>query len=268
VKITLPIQTAGQVGENTLSIFFNPQIQSEQVYNNNSVDYNFKVIPDKINPLLSVTFDGKQIQNNEIVSTKPLIEISLKDENLFRIKTDTLGFELSLKSCLKCAFRRIYFKDSTISYTRNLIDNNFIIRYLPNFISNDTLTLQVQGSDVAGNLAGIKPYTISFRIIQKPEVKSFIVFPNPLELFTKFSFVITGAEVPDEFSVELFDLQGKTVKIINQSKQNLRVGLNEYLWDGTDFSGYKLPTGTYYYRLILRNKGVDLSLESGKIVKL
>jgi len=268
VKITLPIQTAGQVGENILSIFFNPQTQPEQRYDNNSIDYHYKVIPDKINPLLSVTFDGKQIQNNEIISAKPLIQISLKDENLFRIKTDTLGFELSLKSCLKCAYRKIYFKDSAISWTRNPIDNNFIIEYLPIFSSNDTLTLQVQGSDVAGNLAGIKQYKISFRIFQKFEVKSFIVFPNPLELFTKFSFVITGAEVPDEFKIELFDIQGKTLKIIDNSKQNLRVGLNEYVWDGTDFLGYKLPTGTYYYRLILRNKGVDLSVESGKIVLL
>ncbi len=268
VKISIPIKTAGHVGDNTLGVFFNPQSQAEQRYDNNSIDYNFKVIPDKINPILSVTFDGKQIQNNEIVSAKPLIQMSLKDENLFRIKTDTLGFELSLKSCVKCAFKRIYFKDQAISWENNPADNNFIVKYLPNFSNNDTLTLQVQGSDVAGNLAGVKPFTISFRIIQKQEVKSFLVYPNPLELFTKFSFVITGAEVPDEFSIELFDVQGKTVKTIDNSKQNLRVGLNEYMWDGMDYLGNKLPTGIYYYRLILRNKGVNLSLDSGKIIKL
>ena len=110
--------------------------------------------------------------------------------------------------------------------------------------------------------------TISFRIIQKQEVKSAIVYPNPFEVYTKFSFIITGSEVPDEFRIELFDVRGKTVKIIDNSKQNLRVGLNEYIWDGSDFSRNKLPTAIYYYRLILRNKGVDLSLESGKIVKL
>ena len=267
-KINIPIQTAGQIGDNTLSIFFNPQTQPEQTYNNNSIDYNFNVIADKINPILSVTFDGKQIQNNEIISAKPLIQISLKDENLFRIKTDTLGIEMALKSCRNCNFKRIYFQDPVISWKANLTDNNFIINYLPKISTNDTLTLQVQGRDVAGNLAGSQPYTISFRIIQKQEVKSFIIYPNPLELFTKFSFIITGSEVPDEFKIELFDFHGKTVKIIDTLKQNLRVGLNEYIWDGTDFLGNKLPTAIYYYRLILRNKGVDLSLESGKIVKL
>ena len=267
-KISIPVQTAGQIGDNTLSIFFNPQIQPEQLYNNNSIDYNFSVIPDKINPILSVTFDGKQIQNNEIISAKPLIQISLKDENLFRIKTDTLGFEMALKSCRNCNFKRIYFQDPVISWKANLTDNNFIINYLPKISTNDTLTLQVQGRDVAGNLAGSQPYTISFRIIQKQEVKSFIIYPNPLELFTKFSFIITGSEVPDEFKIELFDFHGKTIKIIDNSKQNLRIGLNEYFWDGSDSLGGKLQAGIYYYRLILRNKGVDLSLESGKIVKL
>ncbi len=267
VKISVPIQTAGQVGENTLSIFFNPQVQPEQLYNNNSIDYNFEVIPDKISPLLSITFDGKQIQNNEIVSARPEIQISLKDENLFRIKTDTLGLEMALKSCRKCNFKRIYFKEPNISWKANPMDNNFIIKYLPKISTDDTLTLQVQGRDVAGNLSGTQPYTISFRIIQKQEVKSFVVYPNPFELFTKFSFVITGAEVPDEFKIEVFDLQGKTVKIIDQNKQNLRVGLNEFIWDGTDILGNKLPIGEYFYRVVLRNRGMDLLFGNGKIVR-
>ena len=268
VKISIPIQTAGQVGENTLNVFFNPQTQPEQVYTNNSIDCSFMVVPDKTNPILSVTFDGKQIQNNEIISAKPQILISLKDENLFSIRTDTLGLEMYLKSCKRCNFRRVYFKDSAISWKADSIDNNFIISYLPKILTDDTLTLQVQGRDAAGNLAGTQPYTISFRIIQKQEVKSFVVYPNPYELFTKFSFVITGSEVPDEFKIEVFDTQGKTVKIIDQSKQNLRVGLNEFIWDGMDLLGDKLPTGIYYYHSNLRNKGVNLSLESGKLIKL
>ena len=267
-KISIPIQTVGQIGDNTLSIFFNPQTQLEQAYNNNSIDYNFRVITDRINPILSVTFDGKQIQNNEIISAKPLIQISLKDENLFRIRTDTLGIEIALKSCKKCNFKRVYFKDSTISWKANQTNNNFIVNYLPKFLTDDTLTLQVQGRDVSGNLAGTQPYIISFRIIQKQELKSFIAYPNPFEVFTKFSFVITDSETPDECKIELFDFHGKTVKVVDNSKQNLRVGLNEFIWDGTDSAGGRLQAGIYYYRLVLRNKGVDLSLESGKIVKL
>jgi hypothetical protein len=263
VKISVPIQTAGRVGENTLSLFFNPEIQLEQVYTNNSIDYIFNVNPDKTNPILSVKFDGRQIQNNEVVSAKPLIEISLKDENLFRIKTDTLGIDLWLKSCKKCAFKRLYFSNPELNVQSDRISNNFIIKYLPKNLAEDTLTLQVQGRDVAGNLAGTQPYIISFIIRQKQELKSWVVYPNPFSAFTKFSFTLTGTEIPEEFSIEIFDAQGRNLKSINQQKQLLHIGINEFIWEGIDNSGVNLPAGTYFYRFILRNKNNGLSLENG-----
>ncbi len=267
VKISIPIQTAGWAGENTLSLFFNPEIQPEQIYTNNSIDYIFNVNPDKINPILSVKFDGRQIQNNEVVSAKPMIEISLKDENLFRLKTDTLGMDLWLKSCKKCAFKRVYFNNPDIFWQADKISNNFIINYLPKNLPEDTLTLQVQGRDVSGNLSGTQPYTISFIITKKQDLKSWVVYPNPFSAFTKFSFTLTGSEIPEEFSLEIFDVQGQILKTISQQKQVLRIGINEFIWEGTDNWGLNLPDGTYFYRIILRHKSNGFSFENaGKLV--
>jgi hypothetical protein len=263
VKISVPIQTVGWIGENTLSLFFNPQTQPEQDYTNNSIDYVFNVNPDKMNPILAVKFDGRQIQDNEVVSAKPSIEISLKDENLFRIKTDTLGMDLWLKSCKKCAFKRIYFSNPELTWQSDKVSNNFIIKYLPKNLPEDTLALRVQGRDVAGNPSGTQPYTISFIIRQKQELKSWVVYPNPFSAFTKFSFTLTGAEIPEEFSIEIFDAQGRILKNINTQKQPPHIGINEFLWDGTDNSGVNLPMGTYFYRVILRNKNNNFSFENG-----
>lgn len=263
VKIGIPIQTAGWTGENNLSLFFNPEIQPEQVYANNSIDFTFNVNPDKTNPILSVKFDGRQIQNNEVVSAKPVIEISLKDENLFRIKTDTLGMDLWLQSCKKCTFKRLYFSNPELTWQADKVSNNFIIKYLPKNLQEDTLTLQVQGRDVAGNLAGTQAYTISFIIRQKHEVKSWVVYPNPFNAFTKFSFTLTGIEIPEEFCIEIFDGHGRILKTINQQKQPLHIGINDFIWEGTDNSGVNLPVGTYFYRFILRNKSVGFSFENG-----
>ena len=269
VKISVPIQTANWVGNNTLSLFFNPEMQPEQNYTNNSIDYDFKVITDKINPTLTVKFDGRQIQNNEVVSPKPMIEISLKDENLFRIKTDTLGMDLWLKSCRKCTFKRIYFNNPEISWQTDKVSNNFIIKYLPKNLSTDTLTLQAQGRDVAGNLSGTQPYTISFIITKQQTLKSWVVYPNPFSDFTKFSFTLTGEEIPEEFSIEIYDVQGRVLKTINPQKQALHIGINEFLWEGTDNLGVNLPVGTYFYRVVLRNKNSGLSFDNGgKIVIL
>ena len=262
-KISVPIQTAGWAGENTLSLFFNPEIQPEQNYTNNSIEYDFRVIPDKINPILTVKFDGRQIQNNEFVSAKPVIEISLKDENLFRIKTDTLGMDLWLKSCKKCAFKKIYFNNPEVSWQADKVSNNFIIKYLPKNLITDTLTLQAQGRDVAGNLAGTQPYTISFIITKQQTLKSWVVYPNPFSAFTKFSFTLTGEEIPEEFSIEIYDIQGRVLKTINHQKQALHIGINEFIWEGTDNSGANLPVGTYFYRFHLRNKNESLVVDDG-----
>ena len=269
VKISVPVQTVGWIGDNILSLFFNPETQPEQNYTNNSIDYDFSVIPDKINPILSVKFDGRQIQNNEVVSPKPVIEISLKDENLFRIKTDTLGIDLWLKSCRKCDFKRIYFNSPEVSWQADKVSNNFIIRYLPKNLTADTLTLQAQGRDVAGNLSGTQPYMIFFIITKQQTLKSWVVYPNPFSDFTKFSFTLTGEEIPEEFSIEIYDAQGRVLKMINQQKQALHIGINDFLWEGTDDSGVNLSVGTYFYRVIVRNKNNGLSFDNGgKIIIL
>jgi hypothetical protein len=168
-----------------------------------------------------------------------------------------------LKSCKKCAFKRLYFSNPELNVQSDRISNNFIIKYLPKNLAEDTLTLQVQGRDVAGNLAGTQPYIISFIIRQKQELKSWVVYPNPFSAFTKFSFTLTGTEIPEEFSIEIFDAQGRNLKSINQQKQLLHIGINEFIWEGIDNSGVNLPAGTYFYRFILRNKNNGLSLENG-----
>ena len=48
-----------------------------------------RVNKDKVNPLLDVTFDGRHILDGDLVSAKPDILISLKDESKFLALNDT-----------------------------------------------------------------------------------------------------------------------------------------------------------------------------------
>lgn len=266
VHISVPIETAGFVGENTFSLTFNPAIIPEQSYQNNTVFSTFKVIPDKTNPILSVTFDGRLIQQYEIVSSKPLIQISLKDENRYRIKKDTNGIDLQLKYCFNCSFKKIYFSQNDITWQSDSLTNTFLIDYFPqDFPENDTLTLRVQAQDVAGNYAGTVPYQISFRNFSKQILSNWQVSPNPFSSQTVFSFQLKD-EIPEEFAIEVFDFQGRKVAILGQA---LKIGFNQINWDTKDLANNYLPSGTYFYRLILRNKAVDLALGTcGKLIIL
>ncbi|MBK7817470.1 MAG: hypothetical protein IPJ60_07805 [Sphingobacteriaceae bacterium] len=57
----------------------------------------FKVDKDITNPLLDVTFDGIRILNGDLVSAKPNVLITLKDENKFLALNDTAAFTVYLK---------------------------------------------------------------------------------------------------------------------------------------------------------------------------
>ena len=50
---------------------------------------------------------------------------------------------------------------------------------------------------------------------------------------------------------------------INQQKQPLHIGINEFIWEGVDNSGENLPNGTYFYRFGLRNKNNGLGVNNG-----
>ncbi|MEA5425182.1 putative type IX secretion system sortase PorU2 [Arcicella lustrica] len=266
VSVSLLIQTAGWLGENTFSLTFNSEILPEKSYQNNSIYYTFKVISDEINPILSVTFDGRKIQQYEIVSSKPFIKIGLKDENIFRIKKDTNDIDLKIKYCPTCAFKRVYFSQNDITWRTDSLTNTFLIDYFPQNLPKDTLTISVQAQDVTGNFAGNRPYQISFRILPKDTLMAFKVFPNPFQLFTKFVLVLSGESIPDEFYIEIFDLQGKQVALVRPDN-SIKIGVNEIIWEGKDFTSNYLPSGTYFYRLILKNKAVDLALRtSGKLI--
>jgi Peptidase family C25 len=272
VQVSVPFKTMGWAGENQLSFTINPQILPELSYQNNFIDYNFSVKPDQANPILEVTFDGKKIRNNEIVSPTPLIGIRLKDENRFLLRNDPEGIDVFLKKCKKCNFQKINFSNPEITW-KSLSDNDFRIEYRPTDLPEDTLTLQVQGRDMAGNLAGNQPYQITFRIVKNPSVKTFTVYPNPLRLYTKFLIELSGKEAADICKIQIFNTLGQQLQELSTEKQNLPIGTTELIWDGTDSNKQALPSGVYIYKLLIEKNGQSVVLDpktinqlSGKIV--
>jgi hypothetical protein len=118
-----------------------------------------------------------------------------------------------------------------------------------------------------GNLAGTVPYSIGFRVNSKPTIEQFRAFPNPANQFVKFNLNIAGNTIPDEFRIELFNINGQKIAEFNQNTNPISLGNNEILWITNDLS-----TGQYVYKLTLRSQGQELPLDkfneslSGKIL--
>ena len=90
--------TIGLSGPQCLLIDVNPDNDQPELYHfNNVAVQDFFVGRDRRNPLLDVTFDGAHILDGDLVSPKPEIVVTLKDDNRYLAMTDTASFEVRLE---------------------------------------------------------------------------------------------------------------------------------------------------------------------------
>ncbi|MGI8893045.1 MAG: C25 family cysteine peptidase, partial [Bacteroidia bacterium] len=255
---------------NSLWIEANPNNdQPEQYHFNNLGELKFYAMRDVTNPVLDVTFDGVHILNGDIVSAKPHIVISLKDENKYLAVKDTSNFAVFLIHP-DGRQEKLYFENSPATSTDNnllkwypgsLPKNSFKIEFLPYFPVDGKYELRVQAKDQSDNISGLNEYRIGFEIINKSTITQILNYPNPFSTSTRFVFTLTGSEVPTYFKIQILTVTGKIIREITSDELGpLRIGRNitEYAWNGTDEFGDKLANGLYLYRVITQIHGANI----------
>ncbi|MCE3277971.1 MAG: hypothetical protein K0S44_162 [Bacteroidetes bacterium] len=262
---TIRVNTSDYPGSNYLWIEVNPtgqtRSQLEQYHFNNITKIPFYIDIDKINPLLDVTFDGIHILNNDIVSAKPNIIISLKDENKFLALNDTNDFKVFLKGPSSPVAQRIYF-GNTMSFEPAVLPNNSCrINYTPALYQDGNYQLLVQAKDKSDNQSGAIDYKISFEVINRSTITEVMNYPNPFSTSTRFVFTLTGSEEPTNFKIQIMTITGKVVREIFQDELGpIHIGRNisEFAWDGKDEFGDQLANGVYLYHVITRINGNEI----------
>jgi hypothetical protein len=261
--VKLPINTRSFVGNNLLSISFNPNLeQPEQYLYNNQLYRSFFVRSDQFQPLLDVTFDGVHILNRDIVSAKPHIEIKLKDESRFMQLSDTSLFKV--KVIYPDQQTRIFRIGDTLQFTPAVIgsaNNEARLDFKPFFEMDGDYELEVEAKDEAGNQAGENGYRVGFRVINRAMISNVYNYPNPFTSKTSFVFTLTGSELPQQLRIQIMTVSGKVVREITQQELGpLQIGRNitAYQWDGTDQYGQPLGNGVYLYRILTNLNGKSL----------
>ncbi len=264
IKLNVSIDTRSLSGPNTVFINFNPDgAQPEEYLLNNYAFRKLYVVPDSLNPLMDVTFDGTHILNRDIVSSKPAILIKLSDELGSLALNDTSLFVVNVRYP-DGSLRRFNFNNNdTLQFVpAGLGENAASVNFRPYFIEDGEYELLVTGKDRSGNLAGNAQYKVSFMVINKPMISNMLNYPNPFTTSTAFVFTVTGSEVPQNIRIQILTITGKIVRDITKEELGpLHIGRNitEFKWDGTDQYGQKLANGIYLYRVItnLNGKALD-----------
>ncbi len=256
VRFDRTLPTLNRVGTNRLTVYVNPRLVPELYYENNIFQVNFNVLKDNANPILEVSFDGRQIMDGEIVSPSPVINVRLRDENQYKILQDTAGVNIALKSCPDCEYQTIRFSDPNVQWNTNPTQTD--VEFHPKNLANGKYTLRVQGRDASDNLAGTQPYTVNFEVVNESTVTNVFPYPNPFSTKTQFVFTLTGSEIPDEMKIQIMTVTGKVVREITQDELGpIVIGNNrtKYFWDGRDEYGDVLANGLYLYRVIMKVNG-------------
>lgn len=280
IRDTLLVPSVHLPGYNSLWVEVNPyndlgaKDQFEQYHFNNMGQLPFYVNADVENPILDVTFNGYHILNNDLVDPYSEIVISLKDENPYLImenEEDTANFGIYLTDP-KGIQKRLNFRNSLGEPMMEWVpadpsNQKFKIIYKGNFDQNGTYRLLVQAVDQSGNISGDFEYDIEFEVDHKSSITNLMNYPNPFSTSTQFVFTLTGARIPDEFTIQIMTISGKVVREITKHELGpIKIGRNitEFAWNGTDEYGDALANGIYLYRVIVKLDNEDVELrESG-----
>lgn len=248
-----------------LQVDLNPeQKPTELSYQNNLALRSFFVRLDRAAPLVDVTFDGLRILHKDLVSTQPLIQISLRDENRFLLLQDTSLFDVRIIPPQGAPIL-LRFNQPTVRFIpAEKPGQTAQIEWQPQFVQDGEYQLVVRARDASGNLAGGNLFQVAFRIIQEQSLSQLLPYPNPFTTSCRFVYTLTGKEEPAYFSLQILTVSGQVIKEISQQEFGaLRIGthLSEYVWNGTDQYGDRLANGVYLYRVVAKDA-------QGKALKL
>ncbi len=260
-------------GIDVLFVEANPDNNQPEQYHPNNLGYiTFAVNRDELNPFLDVTFDGVHILDKDIVSAKPFIKISLRDENKYLALDDTSLLSLSIRypDDPLTSRRAINFDNSVCKFIPAALNkgkNEAVIEYRPNLTEDGIYELFLNGKDKTGNVSGADDYRISFEVVNKPSITNILNYPNPFSTSTAFLFTLTGSQIPSQLKIQILTVTGKVVKEVTKGELGpLHIGRNitEYKWDGKDQYGQMLGNGVYLYRVVTSLNGNNVEhRESG-----
>lgn len=231
----------------------------EQVPFNNNIEHTFEVLRDERAPKLTVLIDGKTPMQNDLLSPKPSINISLKDENKFLLLNDSSYLELWLQRPNQSNYSKVSYASSELQFqpASSVNANEMKVTYLPYFSEDGHYQLKIKTKDASNNTTANTDYEIAFEVVNGSSITHFFPYPNPFTTQTQFVFTLTGESIPEDIKIQIMTISGKIVKEISKAELGeIKIGHNisDYRWNGTDEFGDRLANGVYLYRVIIKDK--------------
>jgi hypothetical protein len=210
----------------------------------NLIKNQFFVIRDSIKPAFSVTFDGSEIINGDIVSAKPDVKIIMSDNS--PLPLDTSFFTIVYDNNL------LYFAQPELSYDYTPYpDSRVEIHWTPELPDGEH-KLEILAKDASGNFFDTTSSRTTFNVFNETDITDVFNYPNPFTNETNFTFSLRGTELPEELKIKVYTIAGRLIRDINLPVTDLNIGFNKIYWNGRDQDGDEIANGVYLYKVIAK----------------
>ncbi|HRT47516.1 MAG TPA: hypothetical protein P5151_05090, partial [Bacteroidales bacterium] len=219
---------------------------------------------DTTGPEIRLFLNDTLFRNGDISDSNPVLLAKISD--LSGINTTGAGIGHDITAWLdeerNSSFSlNNYFETDMDNYTRGTV------KYRLNNISEGVHTLSLKAWDNFNNSA-----VATLKFVVRSEGK-FIIndvsnYPNPVTSYTYFT---AGHNRPDKdlyIIIEIFDMSGRKVKILEENLTSTGYRLPPIYWDGTIEGGKKAGRGIYAYVVIIKTGDGETARASGRLIIL
>lgn len=227
--------------ENSLRAIIEPN-EREFYSFNNQIDNGFFVSRDSIAPRFNITFDGRDILDGDIISSEPVVYMTLEDNS--PLPLDTANFTIVHNNI------PVRFSNPDLNFSYSPYPNSKAeIIWTPK-LNDGRHVLEVLAKDASNNFFDTTSYRKIFYVYNDPDLRQVYNYPNPFKDDTYFTFELRGINPPEEFRIKIFTIAGRLIRELNIPPSSLQIGFNKIYWDGRDEDGDEIANGLYFYKII------------------
>ena len=207
-------------------------------------------------PIISIFIDSRSFENGDIVSNNPILIVDLED--IFGINSTGNGIGHKIEAWLNDDPKSI---DLSRNYTTSLGTSRIGTSQIElNNVKAGLNKVTVRAWDIFNNFSIKNTYFYIKGDDSDLWLGGIQNYPNPFESETNISFR-HNLEIPFQAKVNIFDINGKLIKSISETKYNKY--LDEVKWDGRDTDGVPIKSGSYYIQVNLTDNNSKNITKSG-----
>lgn len=243
-----PLETSKIIFQTNIKAVATSPIQEYYTYNN-LIENQFFVARDSIKPIFSISFDGKEIIDGDIISSEPTIIITLEDNSPlpstpshFTLVHQNVPLNIETNP------------DIAFSYSHGEPLSKTEIVWTP-VLDDGVHSLEILAKDSSGNFFDSTSHKSVFQVYSDADIRNVYNYPNPFADDTYFTFELRGTIVPEELRIKIYTIAGRLIREITIPPNQMQIGFNRYYWNGRDHEGDEIANGLYFYKVIANQEG-------------